>query len=123
MALHHRGIIHRDLKAEQCAGLAGRSRVHSRFRLGGSEMQRAADMTQTKSGMFAGTPPYAAPEQMFGERTEASDWYAFGTMLFEALPATPVSRSRSDGFCCEGSRSRIRPSLLIVTNCRATWRC
>ena len=28
---------------------------------------------------------YAAPEQVFGERTEASDWYAFGTMLYEAL--------------------------------------
>ena len=50
-----------------------------------AQLQRTADMTQTKSGLFAGTPPYAAPEQMFGERTEASDWYAFGTMLFEAL--------------------------------------
>ena len=54
-----------------------------------AEMQRTQDMTQTKSGMFAGTPRYAAPEQMFGERTEASDWYAFGTMLYEALVGEP----------------------------------
>ena len=35
--------------------------------------------------MFAGTPRYAAPEQMFGQRSEASDWYALGVMLYEAL--------------------------------------
>jgi serine/threonine protein kinase len=34
-------------------------------------------------------PKYAAPEQMFGERSEASDWYAVGVMLFEALTGQP----------------------------------
>ena len=32
---------------------------------------------------FAGTPRYAAPEQLFGEGSPATDWYAVGTMLFE----------------------------------------
>ena len=50
-----------------------------------AEMQGATDLTQTRSGMFAGTPRYAAPEQMFGQRSEASDWYALGVMLYEAL--------------------------------------
>ncbi len=38
-----------------------------------------------RSQHFAGTPGYAAPEQMFGQRSPATDWYAVGTVLFEAL--------------------------------------
>ena len=84
LELHRRGIIHRDLKPSNVlVSPEGRVTILD-FGLA-AQLQRNADMTQTKSGMFAGTPPYAAPEQMFGERTEASDWYAFGTMLFEAL--------------------------------------
>ena len=84
IALHREGIIHRDLKPSNVlVSEDGRVSILD-FGLA-AEMQKTADMTHTKSGMFAGTPPYAAPEQLFGERTEASDWYAFGTMLFEAL--------------------------------------
>ena len=84
MELHRRGIIHRDLKPSNVLVSPEGHVTILDFGLA-AQLQRAGDMTQTKSGMFAGTPPYAAPEQMFGERTEASDWYAFGTMLFEAL--------------------------------------
>jgi serine/threonine protein kinase len=88
LALHQRGIIHRDLKPSNV--LVAEDGTVSILDFGlASEMQRATDMTQTRSGMFAGTPRYAAPEQMFGERTEASDWYALGTMLYEALTGTP----------------------------------
>ena len=82
--LHRRGIIHRDLKPSNVLVSQEGHVTILDFGLA-AQLQRSGDMTQTKSGMFAGTPPYAAPEQMFGERTEASDWYAFGTMLFEAL--------------------------------------
>ena len=30
-------------------------------------------------------PAMPAPEQLFGERSEATDWYAMGVMLYEAL--------------------------------------
>ena len=87
MALHREGIVHRDLKPSNVlVSEDGRVSILD-FGLA-AEMQKTADMTHTKSGMFAGTPPYAAPEQLFGERTEASDWYAFGTMLYEALVGT-----------------------------------
>ena len=82
--LHRRGIIHRDLKPSNVLVTHDGRVTILDFGLA-AELQKATDMTQTKSGAFSGTPPYAAPEQMFGERTEASDWYAFGTMLFEAL--------------------------------------
>ena len=84
LELHRRGIIHRDLKPSNVLVSPDGHVTILDFGLA-AQLQRSADLTQTKSGMFAGTPPYAAPEQMFGERTEASDWYAFGTMLFEAL--------------------------------------
>lgn len=84
MELHRRGIIHRDLKPSNVLVSPDGHVTILDFGLA-AQLQRTGDMTQTKSGLFAGTPPYAAPEQMFGERTEASDWYAFGTMLFEAL--------------------------------------
>lgn len=84
MELHRRGIIHRDLKPSNVLVSPKGHVTILDFGLA-AQLQRSSDVTQTKSGMFAGTPPYAAPEQLFGERTEASDWYAFGTMLFEAL--------------------------------------
>ena len=84
MELHHRGIIHRDLKPSNV--LVHRDGHVAILDFGlAAELQKATDMTQTRSGLFAGTPRYAAPEQMFGERSEASDWYAMGTMLYEAL--------------------------------------
>ncbi|MCA9178844.1 MAG: protein kinase [Planctomycetales bacterium] len=84
MELHRRGIIHRDLKPSNVlVSRIGRVTILD-FGLA-AELQKGTDMTQTRSGMFAGTPRYAAPEQMFGERTEASDWYAIGIMLHEAL--------------------------------------
>ena len=55
-----------------------------------SELSKTTDQTASlRSVMIAGTPRYAAPEQMFGERSEASDWYGLGTMLYEALAGEP----------------------------------
>ena len=85
IALHEQGIVHRDLKPSNVmVETNGQVKILD-FGLV-AELQTATDQTASlRSAQFAGTPRYAAPEQMFGDRTEATDWYAFGVMLFEAL--------------------------------------
>lgn len=84
IALHDVGIVHRDLKPSNVMVEADGTVKILDFGLV-AQLQAHSDLTVSRSGMFAGTPKYAAPEQMFGERSEASDWYAFGVMLYEAL--------------------------------------
>ena len=50
----------------------------------------------TPEGLVAGTANYMAPEQVAGRRlTPACDWYAFGSMLYEALVGQPPFRGLS----------------------------
>ncbi len=55
------------------------------FGLATDQTNHSADSAK-KNASVSGTPLYMAPEQVVLEdATEASDWYAFGAMLFEAL--------------------------------------
>jgi tRNA A-37 threonylcarbamoyl transferase component Bud32 len=82
-ALHHARVLHRDLKPSNVL-VAGQRVVVLDFGLARRLDERAA--TVTEDGNVAGTPAYMAPEQVHGEAlSEASDWYAFGTMLYETL--------------------------------------
>ena len=94
MALHDKGIVHRDLKPSNVLVEPNSRVVILDFGLV-AQLQQNTDMTATRSAMFAGTPRYAAPEQMFGERSEASDWYAMGVMLYEALTGAPPFPGRN----------------------------
>lgn len=94
MALHDKGIVHRDLKPSNVLVEPNGRVVILDFGLV-AQLQQNTDMTATRSAMFAGTPRYAAPEQMFGERSEASDWYAMGVMLYEALTGAPPFPGRN----------------------------
>ncbi|MEQ9411100.1 MAG: protein kinase [Fuerstiella sp.] len=90
--LHRRQIVHRDLKPANVM-VDGDGHV-SILDFGlVIEGQPRADFTVLMSTHgFAGTPLYAAPEQMFGDCDAASDWYAVGVMLYEALTGTPPFR-------------------------------
>jgi serine/threonine protein kinase/tetratricopeptide (TPR) repeat protein len=84
-ALHEHRIVHRDLKPSNVlVDNSGRLMILD-FGLV-AELEQVSDQTasmQTKH--FVGTPRYAAPEQLFGQRVPATDWYSVGTMLYEAL--------------------------------------
>jgi serine/threonine protein kinase len=83
-AIHQAGLLHRDLKPSNVMiAKAGRVVVLD-FGLA-RELGRAANDV-TLEGAIAGTPAYMPPEQALGQDlTEASDWYAFGVMLYETL--------------------------------------
>jgi serine/threonine protein kinase/tetratricopeptide (TPR) repeat protein len=89
--LHRRGIMHRDLKPSNVFvtesgvkvldfGLARPVAPHD---------DETADAI-THSGIFLGTPRYAAPEQLLGDEVdERADLFSAGVMLFEMLAGRP----------------------------------
>jgi eukaryotic-like serine/threonine-protein kinase len=83
-ALHRARMLHRDLKPSNVIVANGRVVVLD-FGLVRA-LDRAALSDVTFDHVISGTPGYMAPEQARGDAlTEATDWYAFGVMLYEAL--------------------------------------
>lgn len=82
-ALHRAGMLHRDLKPSNVM-VAQERVVVLDFGLVREVGEHA--VTVTAEDTIAGTPAYMAPEQVLNSvLSEATDWYAFGAMLYEAL--------------------------------------
>jgi serine/threonine protein kinase len=82
-ALHRAGMVHRDIKPHNVMVCSGRV-VLLDFGLVSEE--RPWHRHDSEEGLLLGTPTYMAPEQARGHAaTPASDWYAVGTMLYQAL--------------------------------------
>jgi serine/threonine protein kinase/tetratricopeptide (TPR) repeat protein len=82
-ALHGAGKLHRDLKPSNVLVTSDGRVVICDFGL-----VRSVTSTEehTSDDRLTGTPAYMSPEQAHNETlTEASDWYAVGVMLYEAL--------------------------------------
>lgn len=92
---HDRGIVHRDLKAQNimlCTGEDGKPLVKVvDFGLAGG-INKTGHITEV--GAALGTPFYMSPEQAQGKTTDArSDIYSLGCVLFEMLTGcTPFER-------------------------------
>ncbi|MEQ8273686.1 MAG: protein kinase [Deltaproteobacteria bacterium] len=83
-ALHRAGRLHRDLKPSNVRVLPSGRVVIMDFGLV-TELEAGEEHAST-SDRVVGTAGYMSPEQAAGRTvTPASDWYAVGCMLFEAL--------------------------------------
>ena len=83
LELHEQGRVHRDLKGLNVLVSRQGRVVILDFGLV-NEIERRTLFT-TSPGKVDGTPLYMAPEQLYGNATVASDWYAVGVMLYRAV--------------------------------------
>jgi eukaryotic-like serine/threonine-protein kinase len=111
-AIHAADKLHRDLKPSNVLVRPGGQVVIVDFGLV-SEQQRG-EAGQAFEGLFVGTPAYAAPEQLAGlELSTASDWYAVGVMLYEALTGRSMRGSAPTNALEELTRRPPAPSSLV----------
>lgn len=80
-AIHDAGLLHRDIKPSNAMVTSAGRLVLLDFGLAtsrhGNPLAGGPSLT--------GTMDYMAPEQAWGTSSKASDWYAVGAMLYEAL--------------------------------------
>jgi serine/threonine-protein kinase len=92
-AVHHRGVVHLDLKPENVVVESSGRAVLTDFGVSKAASESAPPPLPGHAG---GTPIYMAPEQLEGREVSAkTDLYALGLLLFEMLTGTTPWGNRS----------------------------
>jgi serine/threonine protein kinase len=138
--VHHKQLIHRDIKPKNILidneGLRPRARLVD-FGLAGARfksesqahrlsMVKAGPLLQQtlfKDGMVAGTPRFMAPEQLLGRTDARSDIYALGVTVYVVLTGRyPINadsimnamrRSPNDAFQTKVSTKIVEPTMAV----------
>ncbi|MGE0713302.1 MAG: protein kinase [Planctomycetota bacterium] len=86
---HAQGVLHRDIKPTNVVFVPGRGPVLIDFGLAKETDPGASRLTRT--GAFAGTAGYAAPEQLLDAKSvdQRADVYALGATLYTLLTGEP----------------------------------
>mmetsp|Transcript_87287 Transcript_87287/g.154674 ORF Transcript_87287/g.154674 Transcript_87287/m.154674 type:complete len:1085 (-) Transcript_87287:90-3344(-) len=89
--MHHKGVIHCDLKTENCMLLQSiepsRGEAPHIVLVDFGIAELVEDRSPIHSGQCRGTPLYLSPEAFEGHLTEKSDLWALGVITFEMLLA------------------------------------
>ncbi len=112
-AIHAAGKLHRDIKPSNIMVTRAGRVVLLDFGVVGEFVP--GKKTVRNDDPLVGTPAYMAPEQAaFQPATPASDWYAVGVILFEALTRRmPFEGSTSELLIAKQRPLDARPSALI----------
>lgn len=112
MALHSAGKLHRDLKPSNVLVTGDQRVVILDF---GLAIELPRRDTGEQVARVVGTPQFMSPEQACGlAGSEASDWYSFGVMLYQALTGQlPFSGTPAEIMMKKQRREPEAPSELV----------
>ncbi len=112
-ALHRMGKLHRDLKPRNVLVAGNHRVVICDF---GLVTEAADEKGMGRERLVEGTLAYMSPEQACGQRLGfASDWFAVGVMLYEALTARrPFAHRNLDTLRAAHEQAALVPPSLLV---------